>query len=221
MQRVLFSWSGGKDSAMALREILTSRTHEVTGLLTTVTEDYDRISMHGVRRALLQRQAESLGLALTEVRLPKQASNDTYEERMASALTRHKDLGVTGVAFGDIFLEDLRAYRERNLARLDLKAVFPIWKRDPAELLRSFLGIGFEAITTCVDGKVLGREFVGRAIDDRFVSDLPTGVDVCGENGEYHSFVHNGPIFREAVVIERGDVVLRDDRFWYCDLVPA
>jgi len=221
LKRVLFSWSGGKDSAMALQELQADSEYEVAALLTTVTEDYDRISMHGVRRALLQQQAQSLGLPLAELRLPKEVSNAAYDEKMSSTLRRYKDDGVTGVAFGDIFLEDLRAYRERNLARLQMQAIFPLWNRDPVSLLRSIIAGGFRAVTTCVDSKVLGREFVGRNIDDAFISDLPAGVDVCGENGEYHSFVHNGPIFKEPIAHRRGEVVLRDDRFWYCDLIPG
>jgi uncharacterized protein (TIGR00290 family) len=221
VEQVLFSWSGGKDSALALQEILTCGKYALAGLLTTVTEDYDRISMHGVRSALLHQQATSLGLALTVVRVPKQAANAAYEERMASALQRHKDAGVTCVAFGDIFLEDLRAYREQNLARMGMRALFPLWKRDSVDIIKSFIGGGFKAVTTCVDGKVLGSEFVGRAIDDLFAADLPAGIDPCGENGEYHSFVHKGPIFSQDIAYRRGDVVLRDDRFWYCDLIPA
>ena len=206
---------------MALQELQADSEYEVAALLTTVTEDYDRISMHGVRRALLQQQAQSLGLPLAELRLPKEVSNAAYDEKMSSTLRRYKDDGVTGVAFGDIFLEDLRAYRERNLARLQMQAIFPLWNRDPVSLLRSIIAGGFRAVTTCVDSKVLGREFVGRNIDDAFISDLPAGVDVCGENGEYHSFVHNGPIFKEPIAHRRGEVVLRDDRFWYCDLIPG
>ena len=221
MEQVLFSWSGGKDSALALQEILMGGKYALAGLLTTLTEDYDRISMHGVRSALLRQQAKSLGLTLTEVQVPKQATNEAYEGRMASALQRHKEAGVTCVAFGDIFLEDLRAYREQNLARMGMRALFPLWKRDSADIMKSFIGGGFKAVTTCVDGKVLGSEFVGRAIDDLFVADLPAGIDPCGENGEYHSFVHKGPIFRQDIAHRRGEVVLRDDRFWYCDLIPA
>jgi len=206
---------------MALHELLANRKYEVIALLTTVTEGYDRISMHGVRRALLRRQAESLGLPLAEVRLPKQASNQEYEARITETLERYKQNGVTGVAFGDIFLEDLRQYREQNLARLALKGLFPIWKRDTSDLLRSFMGSGFKAITVCVDTQALGKEFVGRVIDQQFVSELPAGVDICGENGEYHSFVYDGPIFGRSVAHRPGERVLRDDRFHFCDLIPA
>jgi uncharacterized protein (TIGR00290 family) len=206
---------------MALHELLVQGKYDVVALLTTVTEGYQRISMHGVRRALLQRQAESLGLPLAEVRLPQQASNQEYEAQITEALVRYKENGVTQVAFGDIHLEDLRAYRERNLARLELKGLFPIWKRDASGLLRSFIGSGFKATTVCVDTQALGKEFLGRAIDGQFVSDLPATVDVCGENGEYHSFVYDGPIFGRSVAHKPGERVLRDHRFYFCDLIPV
>jgi uncharacterized protein (TIGR00290 family) len=220
-EKILFSWSGGKDSAMALHEVLADDSYDVAALLTTVTEDYERISMHGVRRSLLMQQARSLGLPLVEVLLPRQASNEEYEARVAETLQRFKDVGVTSVAFGDIFLEDLRAYREKNLARMDLKGLFPIWKRDTSALLRSFIGSGFKAVTVCVDTQSLGRESVGRVIDEQFISELPAGVDVCGENGEYHSFVYDGPILGHRVAHKTGRRVLREDRFYYCDLMPV
>jgi uncharacterized protein (TIGR00290 family) len=221
MEKVLFSWSGGKDSAMALHEILAGRQYEVIALLTTVTEDYDRISMHGVRRVLLERQAESLGIPLAKVLIPKQSSNEEYETRMAQTLTKYKELGVNSVVFGDIFLEDLREYREQNLARLAMKGIFPIWKRDTTDLIQTFIALGFKAITVCVDTQVLDRRFVGRTIDQQFMTDLPKTVDVCGENGEYHSFVYDGPIFKQAISYKLGETILRDHRFSFCDLVPV
>jgi uncharacterized protein (TIGR00290 family) len=221
MEKVLMSWSGGKDSAMALREIMADGDYEIAALLTTVTADYDRISMHGVRRTLLEQQAASLGLPLETVILPKGASNEDYESRMAEALERHKKAGVTSVVFGDIFLEDLREYREKKLARLGMKGVFPLWKRETAQLMQNFIARGFKAVTVCVDNQFLGKEFVGREIDARFVADLPAAVDVCGENGEYHSFVYGGPMFGHEITHDIGEVVLREDRFYYCDLIPA
>ena len=215
------SWSGGKDSAMALREIMAGGEYQIAALLTTVTEDYDRISMHGVRRSLLEQQAASLGLHPEEVIVPKGSSNEEYEVRIAETLKRYQETGVTAVVFGDIFLEDLRQYRERNLARLGMKGLFPLWKRESAELMKDFIDCGFKAITVCVDTHFLGKEFVGRDIDAGFVSDLPAAVDVCGENGEYHSFVYDGPLFGRAIPHERGEVVLREDQFYFCDLVPA
>lgn len=221
MEKVLFSWSGGKDSAMALHQILASRNYEVAALLTTVTEDYDRISMHGVRRVLLERQAESIGLPLEQVLIPKQAANEEYEARMAETLTRYKEKGIASVVFGDIFLEDLREYREKNLARLGMKGVFPLWKKDTSELIRSFIAMGFKAVTACVDTHALDGRMVGRYIDPQFMTDFPATADICGENGEYHSFVYDGPIFSYPVTFTLGETVLRDNRFYYRDLIPA
>ena len=221
MERVLFSWSGGKDSAMALYEILASQQYEVVALLTTVTEDYQRISMHGVRRALLERQAESLGFPLEEILISKQSSNDEYESKMTEALMRYKEQGVMSIVFGDIFLEDLKIYREKNLARLGMSGIFPLWKQDTGELIRSFIRLGFKAVTVCVDTESLGQGFAGRTIDEQFVSDLPKTVDACGENGEYHSFVSEGPIFKKRISYKLGETVLREERFYYCDLIPV
>jgi uncharacterized protein (TIGR00290 family) len=206
---------------MALHEILAEGRYGIAALLTTVTGDYDRISMHGVRRSLLEQQASLLGLHAEEVVIPKESSNAVYERQMAGTLSRYQEAGVNSVVFGDIFLEDLRQYREKNLDRLGMRGLFPLWKRDTAELMHSFLALGFKAVTVCVDNHALGREFVGRTIDERFVSELPAGVDVCGENGEYHSFVYGGPIFPREILHERGEVVLRNDRFYYCDLRPV
>jgi uncharacterized protein (TIGR00290 family) len=216
---ILFCWSGGKDSAMALHALLQREDVRVTALLTTVTEGYERISMHGVRRELLERQAESIGLPLHEVRIPPQCVNPIYEARMEEALRVHYDQGVRKAAFGDIFLEDLRAYREKNLARIGMTALFPIWKRDTRELIRAFHVAGFRAMAACVDGKILCREFAGRELDESFFMDLPPGADPCGENGEFHTFVFDGPIFRHAIPVHAGEVVERDS-FIYCDLLP-
>ena len=220
MESVIVSWSGGKDSAMALYEILKNQHYQIAALLTTVTEDYDRISMHGVRRVLLERQVASLGFPLEKVLISKNASNEEYESRMMQALTKYKHTGTTSVVFGDIFLEDLRKYREDKLAALDMRAIFPIWKRDTKELSRSLSALGFKAITTCVDTNALGSQFAGRVIDEQFLSELPPSVDACGENGEFHSFVFDGPIFKERVSYTLGEIVLRENRFCYCDLIP-
>ena len=216
-QAVLFCWSGGKDSAMALHALRQQSNVRITGLLTTVTETYDRISMHGVRRSLLVRQAESLGLPLHEVKIPPQCVNPVYEAQMRDALLQEKRNGVGHVAFGDIFLQDLREYRERNLAQVEMTAIFPIWKRDTRELARDFCANGFRAIAVCIDSKKLGREFAGRELDEAFFRDLPVGVDPCGENGEFHTFVYDGPVFSAAIAVERGEVVERDG-FYFCDL---
>jgi uncharacterized protein (TIGR00290 family) len=216
---VLFCWSGGKDSAMALHALQSAREHRITALLTTITEEYDRISMHGVRRVLLERQAASIGLPLHAVLIPPQCINATYESRMKEALSEHLARGVQRVAFGDIFLEDLRVYRERNLAQLGMDALFPIWKRDTRELARDFVRLGFRAITVCVDPRVLDPSFAGRALDESFFADLPTGVDPCGENGEFHTFVYDGPVFRTPIRFAVGETVTRDG-FCFCDLLP-
>ncbi len=200
--------------------MLQNATLEIVGLVTTVTEDYDRVSMYGVRRALVQQQACALGLPLDEVLVPKNADNGIYEARMAEALIRDRDAGVMAVVFGDILLEDLRAYREEKLAPLELKAVFPLRKRDTRDLMETFIESGLEAVTTCVDTRALGEEFVGRRIDASFLADLPVSVDPCGEYGEYHSFAYDGPMFRERICFGVGEKVLREGRFYYCDLLP-
>jgi uncharacterized protein (TIGR00290 family) len=221
MENVLVSWSGGKDSAIALYEILKNKGYRVSALLSTLTEGYDRISMHGVRRILLERQVASLGFPLEEVFISKNASNEEYELNMGRVLAKYKDAGVTSVVFGDIFLEDLRKYREEKLATLGLQGIFPLWKRDTRELAHSLTALGFKAVTTCVDTNTLGRQFVGRVIDKQFLSELPETVDLCGENGEYHSFVSDGPIFKEEISYALGEIVLRENRFYYCDLIPG
>jgi uncharacterized protein (TIGR00290 family) len=217
---ILFCWSGGKDSALALHSLLQQDTVRVAALLTTVTEGYDRISMHGVRRELLHAQAESLRLALHEVFIPPQCVNTIYEARMEAAMRDYRERGIRRVAFGDIFLEDLRVYREKNLARLEIQALFPLWKRDTRELVREFHALGFRAITVCVDTRVLDASFAGRELDESFFCDLPPNADPCGENGEFHTFVFDGPIFAQPVEFIVGEVVLRDS-FAFCDLLPC
>jgi uncharacterized protein (TIGR00290 family) len=216
---ILFCWSGGKDSAMALHTLLQQKQFQVVALLTTVTEGYDRIAMHGVRRELLRRQAESLRLPLHEVGIPPQCVNPIYEARMEEALRLFHNQGVRTVAFGDIFLEDLRAYREKNLARIGMTALFPLWKRDTRELIRYFQEQHFRAIAACVDSKVLNPSFAGRELDESFLRDLPPHADPCGENGEFHTFVFDGPIFQSPISVRTGDVVNRDG-FVFCDLLP-
>jgi uncharacterized protein (TIGR00290 family) len=216
---VLFSWSGGKDSAMALHALSRNPDYEVVALLTTVTEGYDRISMHGVRRELLQRQAESIGLPVEEVLIPPQCINPVYEARMAETVLRFRDHGVFHVGFGDIFLEDLRTYREQKLISADMTALFPIWKVDTRELVARFLAAKFRAIAVCIDPRKLAATFAGRELDTSFFRDLPADVDPCGENGEFHTFVFDGPIFRTPIPVQVGTVVERDS-FVFCDLLP-
>lgn len=218
-KKVLLAWSGGKDSAMALYEIIKNKKYEIVALITTVTKNYDRISMHGVRNALLDKQVEALGLSLERIHITKDSSQQDYDTKMAELLTRHKKKGVSAVVFGDIFLEDLRKYREQNLSKVNMKAIFPIWKRNTRELAKKFIDLGFKAVITCVDSKILDKRFTGKDFDKRFLSELPAGIDPCGENGEFHSFVYNGPVFKKRIAITRGKIVLRDKRFYFCDLL--
>lgn len=221
-QKVLFCWSSGKDSALALSEILSCRDiYSVVSLLTTVTEDYDRVSMHGVRNDLLEQQSASLNIPLHKVIIQKDSTNDDYEAKMRDVLHLFKKQGVIAVVFGDIFLEDLRKYREDNMAKLGMNALFPLWKRDTKLLAQSFIDSGFKAIISCVDTKVLDSSFAGREFDSQFLSDLPASVDPCGENGEFHTFVYDGPIFEKKITVSRGEIVLRDERFCFCDLLPT
>ena len=219
--KVLFTWSGGKDSALALHKLKGNPGYEIKALLTTVTGEYDRISMHGVRRKLLEHQAASLGIPLEIVTITRNAPNEEYEKNMTAALNKFKDFGISRVAFGDIFLGDLRKYREENLQKVGLEAIFPLWEQDTTALAHSFIDAGFRAVITAVDSTVLDRSFCGREYDRQFLSDLPPGADPCGENGEFHSFVYDGPIFREPVPYTTGEIVFRDNRFYFCDLIPA
>jgi len=219
-QSVVLSWSGGKDSALALHRLAGDPDLRVEALLTTITRDFDRISMHGVRRDLLEAQAASLGLPLWLSFIGKGASNAEYEASMAEAFAHCRLQGIDTVAFGDLFLEDIRAYRDRLLAAHEMRAIYPIWRRDTDRLIREFLEFGFKTAVVCVDPKQLDPSFVGRVIDEQFLRDLPPNVDPCGENGEFHTFVFDGPIFAEPVPFSFGEIVCRDG-FWFCDLTPA
>jgi uncharacterized protein (TIGR00290 family) len=217
--RAIVSWSGGKDSALALYE--AARDFEIAALLTTITEDYDRISMHGVRRSLLEQQADALGCELETIAIPARCVNADYEARMRAALTKWLGQGVRHVICGDIFLEDIRRYREENLFRIGLQGVFPLWKIDSLELARRFMKLGFRAILCCVDTHALDGAMAGRFYDERLLQELPPGVDPCGENGEFHTFVFDGPNFSHPVGVIAGERVVRDERFCFCDLLPA
>ena len=221
-KRVLLSWSGGKDSALALQALRADPNIQVAGLLTSVTRDYERISVHGVRRSLLERQAERLRLRLFTIELDPVTTNDAYERAFLSALerVRREVPGVTAIAFGDLFLADVRAYRERLLAPTGFEAVFPIWGLDTAELARKFVRDGFVARLVCVDTTQLDGSFAHRVFDDSLLAELPSTVDPCGERGEFHTFVSDGPGYDGPVEFTIGDTVLRDERFAYCDLVP-
>lgn len=220
-EKVILCWSGGKDSALALHELQKNNNYEIATLMTTITEDYDRISMHGVRTILLEMQAESLRLPLEKVFITKDASNEQYEHKMKQTLTKYMDTGVSSVVFGDIFLEDLRKYRENNLSKIGMKGIFPIWKMDTSLLARNFINWGFKAVITCIDSNILNKTFIGKSFDEHFLSELPPAVDPCGENGEFHSFVYDGPIFQHKIPHKTGQIVLRNNRFYFCDLLPT
>jgi uncharacterized protein (TIGR00290 family) len=220
---LVLSWSGGKDSAMALYELLRDPAWKVERLLTSVSDEFRRVSHHGIREELLEMQAAAISLPLDWLRLPSgggPCSNAVYEELVGQHLQQYVDRQIRHVAHGDLFLADLRAYREQNLARLGMSGVFPIWGRDTRELVESFIALGFKAILCCVDGRRLDGSFVGRPIDEELLRDLPPDVDPCGENGEYHSFVYDGPIFERPMAIELGQVVCRDGRY-YIDVLAA
>lgn len=220
-EKVIVAWSGGKDSALALYEITNSGRYDVLELLTTVNKDYDRISIHGLRRVLLEQQAKALGFPLEKTLISKGASDDEYENELSKALKRQRRNDVSSVVFGDIFLEDVRKYREQILAKAEMNGIFPLWKKDTQALASKFINLGFKAIITSIDSDVLAKAFVGREYDEQFLSTLPDNVDPCGENGEFHSFVYNGPIFHKRVSFQKGECVQRENRFYYCDLLPA
>lgn len=239
------SWSGGKDSALALYHALHDPALRPTHLLTTLNEHYRRVAMHGVRAELLEAQAERIGLPLTSVWLPEMPSMEVYEERMRAALSGLAAQGVRTSIFGDLHLADLRAYREQQLRQAGWAAQFPIWHKPAAELWAEFFDLGFRAVVVCVNEQHLDASFCGRELDRDFLRELPAGVDSCGENGEYHSFVYDAPYFHQPIAVQRGELVRRvyqpatpagdeaqDDcyraqpdpfaaAFWYCDLLPA
>jgi uncharacterized protein (TIGR00290 family) len=220
---VVLSWSGGKDSAMALYELRRRQEYEVVELLTSVAAPYRRISHHGVRETLLDAQAAAIDIPLQKVYLPagpdQPCTNETYERIMGEVMTGYKARGIEIAAFGDLFLEDLRADRERNLGRLGMRGLFPLWKRDTRMLAREVLALGFKACLSCVEANV-GSGFAGRSYDEDLLAALPSGMDPCGEYGEFHTFVYDGPIFQRPVRVRLGDTVTRDGRH-YADLLPA
>lgn len=218
-EQVALAWSGGKDSALAL-QALHRQEIEVAALLTTLTECYERVSMHGVRRELIRRQAAAAGIPLVEVRIPPDCSNAIYEERMAQALGAPPLDRIETIAFGDLFLVDVRAYREERLAGCGKQAFFPLWGTNTTALARAFVAGGFGARVVCLDPKHLPADFVGRRYDEAFLAELPPGVDPCGENGEFHTFVDAGPVLAEPMACTVGETVLRDG-FVFCDLLPA
>lgn len=229
--KALFCWSGGKDSALALYKISLEDKYEVAALLTTFNAEYKRVSMHGVREELLEKQAQSIGLPLLKVYV-REGTNEEYERNMEGLLLEQQEKGISHVIFGDIFLEDLRAYRENNLRKVGLKALFPLWKQDTSILIQEFLAAGFRSITCCVNDAYLEEKHVGVELSTEYISKLPAKVDPCGENGEYHTFCFDGPLFREAVPVQIGNKLYRPlqvntsndgppsatQGFWFCDL---
>jgi len=208
-EKVIFNWSGGKDSALCLHKLLQADQYDIMCLLTSINKQYQRISMHGVRVDLLEKQAEMIGLPLQKMEVPEMPTMEAYDEMMRSTLGALKANGATASVFGDIFLEDLRKYREDRLAELGMKGIFPLWKKSTKELIHEFLDLGFKTVIVCVNEKYLDKSFAGRIIDHDFINDLPKNVDPCGENGEFHTFVFDGPIFKEPIPIVSGDLVYK------------
>jgi uncharacterized protein (TIGR00290 family) len=240
--KALFNWSSGKDSALALHKVLQDPKIEISCLLTSVSSQHQRISMHGVRVELLQQQTDRMGLPLEILFIPEMPTMEVYENVMNTSLTKLKENGITQSIFADIFLEDLRRYREEKLAALNITAHFPLWNIPTLSLIQEFLSLGFKTIVVCVNERYLDKSFVGRVIDQDFIDDLPANVDVCGENGEFHTFTYDGPLFSAPVLFEKGEIVYRkyekpaatssstvcdtdttdayDFGFYYCDLLP-
>lgn len=231
--KAIFNWSSGKDSALALYKTLQENKFEITSLLTSINKEFQRISMHGVHVSLLEKQAESLGFPLLKMELPKEPSMEEYREIMSKTMNQIQSQGVTHSIFGDIFLEDLRKYREDQLQSIGMEGVFPLWKINTTDLIHEFLELGFKTIVTCVNETYLDKSFAGRIIDHDFIKDLPENVDPCGENGEFHTFTFDGPIFKNPIDFEIGEIVKKtypkpksdeNDQegeyvFWFCDLI--
>lgn len=238
----IFNWSGGKDSSLCLHHVLQDKKYKVEKLITTLSGPTQRVSMHGVRQELLQQQAQSIGLPLQQIFLPQNASMSAYDEIMEHSLREQQQQGVTHAIYGDINLADLRAYRERQLEKVNLQPVFPLWNRPTKELVQEFLQLGFKAVVVCVNGRLLDASFAGRVLDKTFLQDLPASVDPAGENGEFHTFVFDGPIFKQPVLYRLGETVHKtyapaadpddncfqqeekpvfDTSFWFQDLLPA
>ena len=236
--RGYMNWSGGKDSSLCLYKVLQTKQYNISHLLTSVNAVHNRISMHGVRRELLETQATSIGIPLTTIELPEQPNMTAYEQCMMQKVNELKHAGCTHSIFGDIFLEDLKLYREQKLKETNIECVFPLWKIDTTQLVKEFIELGFKAIIVCINEKFLDKSFCGRLIDEAFINDLPANVDPCGENGEYHSFVFDGPIFKTPITFTKGEIVYKkydapknaDDNchsntapsqygFYFCDLL--
>lgn len=233
-RKTYFNWSSGKDAALALYHLKNNNAFRIDSLLTTVNGYHNRVSMHGLRRELLEKQVQELEFPMHTIELPEEPSMDHYNQEMAKTVSQLRKEGYSYAAFGDIFLEDLRLYREQQLKKFDISCCFPLWKRNTRELISEFLDLGFKAVVICVKSDLLDASFVGRELDDSFVRDLPAHVDPCGENGEFHTFCYDGPIFKKTVNFSLGEKIFRsyknpnaesDERetgmgFWFCDLIP-
>jgi len=229
--KAIFNWSGGKDSSLCLHQVLTEKSFNIQYLLTTLNGQNKRVSMHGIAESLLDKQAKSIGLPLKKIYLPEYPSMGEYDKLISNFLVEAKSEGINMSIFGDIFLEDLRKYREKQLSKLGFIAEFPLWKRDTKEVAKDFINKGFKTIIVSVDARFLDKSFAGRIFDESFLNDLPTNVDPCGENGEFHSFVFDGPIFKMPIPFDKGEVVYKEYKshskenpdekfgFWYCDII--
>lgn len=217
-EQIVLSWSGGKDSAMSLYTILADGKYEVKYLLTTVTRDYGRVSMHGVREELLEEQAKRASIKSDVAYISKGANNEEYENVMSAKLRGYLEEGICSVAFGDLFLEDIRRYREERMSGTGISCLFPLWGKNTEMLAHDFIKLEFRAIICTVDPRKIGKEFVGREFDENFLASLPEGVDPCGENGEFHSFVYAGPVFESPIPVKVGETVLRDN-FYFADIM--
>jgi len=225
-RKTYFNWSSGKDSALALHYLLQNKNYSVDYLLTSVNAHYKRVSMHGLRTELLQQQMNAIDIPNGTVELPEHSTNAEYEKLMSEKVKQLKADGFEYAAFGDIFLEDLKKYREQQLQALNIKTVFPLWKKDTKQLINEFIDLGFKAIVVCVNAALLDRSFAGRIIDKDFISDLPAGIDPCGENGEFHTFCFDGSVFKHSIKFSIGETVFKEYKndgmksgFWFCDLL--
>jgi uncharacterized protein (TIGR00290 family) len=237
-EKVVFFWSGGKDSSICLHKVLQNNAYEVAALITTINKNFGRVSMHGVREELIEEQAKSIGIPLHKMYV-NEGTNNEYENVFKEALMLYKSKGIKKVIFGDIFLEDLKLYRDKLLEEVGMEGIYPLWKLNTRELLREFIGLNFKTITCCVNDAWLDKKWAGRVINENFIAELPLNVDPCGENGEYHTFCYSGPIFKNDIAFKKGEIIykpviiktIEDDPcalsankkttgFWFCDLIP-
>lgn len=226
-EKAVFCWSGGKDSALCLFKVLQENKYEVIALLTTINDEHKRVSMHGVREELIEAQAENIGIPLIKMYMGKDASDDAYARAMELCLLKLKEVGVEHVIFGDIFLGDLKLYREKNLESIGMKAIFPLWNINTKKIVTEFIDLGFRTVICCVSEKYFDENTVGIQIDNEFLSNLSADVDPCGENGEFHTFTFAGPLFKKSIAFKQGEKVLKvyehageKNGFWFIDLMP-